>query len=310
MKNLFLTQNGFSLVQGMIIAAVMAGSGLVANRMLSDQKSAQRGAETRDQIEDLHAYATATMQNRANCDATFTSQGLEGPLLGATATPIDVPAIRSYDNTTGTAQDVLIKHNGTLVLSGPTKNTYMNGNVIVKDMKVTYNSANGQAMMKITYERLNQSNMQARTKSGYGSKQIIKDIPLRVQRNPFAAGKPFESCYGIATAKTTDGSLEAGSDINKELCNQMTGVNSDGSHTGTAVFVWDEATSTCIPNAKCPDHLIYTGFDSTGRVQCKELSSLMNPGTMIGPTTGTCGPGKTVKFQSSADKKTVSVICY
>lgn len=310
MKNLFLTQKGFSLVQGMIIAGVMAGSGLVANRMLSDQKSAQRGAETRDQIEDLHAYATATMQNRANCDATFTSVGLEDDLLGATATPLDIQSIKSYDSQTMTTNDVLIKHNGTQVLSGPTKNVYMNGNVIVKDMKTTYTPGTGQAVMRVTYERLNQRDMQVRTKSGYGSKQIIKDIPLRVQRNPFAPGKPFESCYGIATAKTSDGSLEAGSDINKELCNQMTGVNSDGSHTGTAVFVWDEATSTCIPNAKCPDHLIYTGFDATGRVQCVELSSLMNPGTMIGPTTGTCGPGKNIKFQSSADKKTVSVLCY
>lgn len=315
MKNLFNNQLGFSLVQGMVIASVVAGSGLVATRLITDQKLAQKGAETRDQIEDLHSIAYSALQNRDNCKATFEGTGTSTAITNATGvTTFDLPEIRTNS---GTAP-VLKVHGGDI------NNTYLNGNVLVKSMKVTYTPTTGKADLNIVYERMSGSSLKdnsgvksfdesKKTKSGYGAKEIKKTMGLRIQKNPFASGtKPFESCYGVTSSKTSDNSLEQGNDINKDLCLQMNdNVSSDGSSTGISVFVWDELTSTCLPNAKCPDHMVFTGIEATGRVLCKSMADVVDMNSFIAPTpaTDTCGPGKRVYFESSPDGKTVRIRC-
>lgn len=302
MKNLFNNEFGFSLVQGMIIAGVVAGSGLVATRLITDQKLAQKSAETRDQIEDLHTAAYAALQNRDNCKATFGDPGVQASLLATTSgAGFQLPAIKSASNDT-----VLTLHNNNIA------NTYMNGNVLVKDMRTVYNPATGTATLDILYERLNSADATKKTKTGYGAKEIKKSITLRVQRNPFVAAKPFESCYGVNSGKKGDESLDVtkNNDVNKDLCLQMNNnVSSDGTVTGLSVFVWDELTSTCLPNAKCPDHMVYTGIESTGKVMCKSMADVVDMNTMIEPTVGTCGAGKRVYFRASADGKKVSIVC-
>lgn len=309
MKNLFNNQLGFSLIQGMVIASVVAGSGLVATRLIIDQKLAQKGAETRDQIEDLHSIAYSALQNRDNCQATFVGTGTHAAITNATGvTTFDLPEIRSRSGTV----PILKVHNGTLNndSAGGNNNTYMNGNVLVKSMKVTYTPTTGKADLNIVYERLNTTDKEKRTKSGYGAKEIKKTMALRIQKNPFDdAPKPFESCYGVTSSKTSENSLEQGNDINKDLCLQMNGNISSVSGTGISMFVWDEVTSTCLPNAKCPDHMVYTGIESDGKVLCKSMADVVNMDTFIAPTTDTCGTGKRVYFEASADGKKVQIRC-
>ena len=267
MKNLFNNEFGFSLVQGMIIASVVAGSGLVATRLITDQKLAQKGAETRDQIEDLHSAAYAAVQNRDNCAATFNTPALQADLLSTTSgAGLQLPSIK-----TSSGDTVLQLHNNNIA------NTYMNGNVLVKDMRTIYDPTLGTATLDISYERLDSGNVNKKTKSGYGAKEIKKSITLRVQRNPFNATKTFTSCYGVNSGKKGDENLDPtkNNDTNRELCLQMNNnVASDGATTGLSVFVWDELTSTCIPNAKCPDHMVYTGIESTGKVLCKSMADV------------------------------------
>lgn len=304
MKNLFNNEFGFSLVQGMIIAGVVAGSGLVATRLITDQKLAQKGAETRDQIEELHSTVYSALQNRDNCKATFGAPAFQTALLAGTEFSLPYILTASNDYVIG------VVHDG-MPVPMQLANTYMNGNVRVKDIRSIYNPAAGTATMDILYERLNSASNN-RTKSGYGAKQIKKSITLRVQRNPFVAAKPFESCYGVNSGKKGDESLDVSknNDVNKDLCLQMNNnVSSDGSVTGLSVFVWDELTSTCLPNAKCPDHMVYTGIESTGKVMCKSMADVVDMNTMINPTVGTCGPGKRVYFRASADGKKVSIVC-
>lgn len=302
MKNLIINQVGFSMVQGMVIAGVVAGSSLVATRLLTDQKLAQKNAETRDQIEDLHSVIYSVLQNRQNCEATIVGNSLTSSLLTSTSAPgITLPSVR----TANPAAAVYSIHGGNI------NNTYMNKNVLIQSMNIVYNPAAGTANLKVVYERLQAGDINKKTKRGYGAKRISKDVKIRVQRNPFVTGKPFESCYSLTDSKVSTGSMEQGNDINRELCLEMNNnVTGDGSLTGISVFVWDEATSTCIPNAKCPDHMIFTGIDSLGDVKCRRIEEWANLGNMIDPTTGTCGPGKNVRFQISADKKKVNVVCY
>lgn len=304
MKKLILNQIGASIVQGLVIAGVMAGTSLVATRLLTDQKLAQKSAETRDQIEDLHTAIYSFMQNRSNCNATIAGNGITGSLLNATDTT-SVP-LNNGIYLPNNATPVYRKHNGNI------QNTYMNKNVLIDDMKMFYDEPNGIATLRITYERLQSADETKRTKQGYGAKRITKDIKVRIQRNPFVGTQPFESCY--AFSEKNEDSMEDGSDINKELClemnNNATVTSAGGLATGKQVFLWDDATSTCIPNAKCPDHMIFTGIDSVGDVKCRRLEDWTDMNDYIGTTIGTCGPGKNIKFQVTADRKKVNIVCY
>src|SRR5665648_863260 len=98
MKNLFSNSNGFSLIQGMIIAAVVAGSALVATRLLGDQKLAQKGAETRDLVEELHNTLFTVLQGRENCRSTMVANGLQGT-LGASVTSHNLTTINTHNST-------------------------------------------------------------------------------------------------------------------------------------------------------------------------------------------------------------------
>lgn len=297
MKKLFLQETGFSLVQGMILAAALAGSALVATRLLSDQKLSLKSMETRDQIEDLHNIIYSTLQNRENCEATFVqnfSPNIMNALTTATSTtPLVLPDVRArIDDVTSTV--VARRFIAPVNTTEAGRNTYMNGNVLINNMTMTYAAANSTATLSIIYERLN-NDATKRTKQGYGAKTIRKEITLRVQRNPFDVLKPFVSCYAEAP----------GNNINEQFCNEMR----DTTTPGRDLFVWDPTTNTCYPDARCEDHEIYRGFRANGDVVCTPLSQVINWNTVYTGTNGTCGPGKYVWIQPNADRTKISIQC-
>lgn len=289
------SEAGFSLVQGMILAALLAGTALVATRLLSDQKMALKSMETRDQIEDLHNIIYATLQTRENCEATFVANYSPNIMTALSGTPpIVLNEIRSRIDA-ATSVVVARTFNGTLNTTEAGRNTYMNGNVLIQSMNMTYDPSISTATLSITYERLS-DDANKRTKVGYGAKTIRKEITVRVQRDPFnLPTKPFVSCYAMTL----------GNNINEQFCDDMRNEASPEQD----LFVWDPTTNTCYPNARCNDHMIYQGFEADGDVICKPLSAVINWNTVYTGTNGTCGPNKWIWFKASADKTKVSIEC-
>jgi hypothetical protein len=284
-KKFLMNQLGFSLVQGMIIAGVVAASSLVATRLLTDQKLAQKGAETRDQIDDLHNIIYSVLQSRLDCRETMVVNGLQG-LLGASTTAHPLNSISSTDA-------VLYVANG----------IYMNNNVRIASILLNAPSvADGTRRLDITYARLN-AGAADRTKSGYGAKDIRKSITLRIQKEP--ATGAFSACYAItddkANAMNATTSSELGNDLSRDMCFEMNGGG------GQTVFTWDEANSICRPSAACPANQIYTGFDSVGAVKCRDIRAWMDFNSIIGPPPASCPPGSTVGLQIVG--QTVSITC-
>lgn len=300
MKNLFKSQSGFSLVQGMVLSGVLAGSALVATKMLSEQKKVLRSAETRDQIEDLHKVIYSNLQNRKNCERTIFQQNLQTQVISGS--PAILNAIYDQSNTEMYR-----------VFAGSNSQVYQNGNVIIKSVIITgFSATNGKANMEIIYERMagvsGAGGTSKRTKNGFGAKEIKKIIPLRIQRDPLIPSKPFESCYATTEGKA-DASVEAGNaDLSKSLCLEMNNgitmnaagvlVDSNGNPTTKKpMWVWDESTSTCIPNAKCPADQVYTGIDSVGQIKCRTLSEWGNFNEMFQNTDGACAAGQTARLE-------------
>lgn len=316
MKKLFTNQSGFSMVQGMILAGVLAGSGLVTTKMLTEQKMVQKGIETRDQVEELHNIVYSVLQNNESCSKTMLANGVTGMFnTGTTMQTIPLTEIRNNND-----EIVIRKYDNSQSADENLQNrTYMNGNIQVTKIEAHYNPSSGTGMgdLEITYERLSKAaagsadDGKKAGKAGYGGKQIRKVMGLRVQRNPVLASRPFTSCYSVTASKGSDlGSTEAGNeDIAKKLCQDMIASVPAGT---IPAFRWDDATSSCLPNSTCPDHQIYTGIATTGEVKCRNLNEWVDFNTMIQPTSGSCSPGQRARIEITQTSPSVRfrIQCY
>lgn len=302
------------MVQGMILASVLAGSGLVATKMLNEQKMVQKGMETRDQIEELHSMVYSALQDNETCKRTISDHSLQGQFdvgTGVKTLPLTYVRSPSGENIIQTFDP-----SGTpaAIQDNINNRTYMAGNVQVKSMTLTYDTSttNGLGSLEINYERLTQG-AGKNLKSGYGAKSIKKVMGIRVQRNPVLANKPFTSCYGVTLSKGSDslsGSAETGNDdIAREVCQNMIASVPGGARPA---FIWDASTSSCLPNSQCPDHQIYTGVTTNGEVKCRNLNEWVNfNDNMIKPTSGTCTPPAQARLQViSTNPVQVRIQCY
>jgi hypothetical protein len=295
MSTCFKNNHGFSMVQAMVIAALLAGTSLVTTKLLTDQKLAQKGAETRDQIEELHNLIYSFLQNRLHCKNTV----IQNQILSSNILPltdVNFTKISPLDSTSPAVETYTINNN----------KIYMNNNVIVKQMTLKApTDSSGMRKFEVTYERLRGDDSRKRTKKGLGARDIKKSIFVRIQINPTT--NFFDGCYafnktGDKTTLNNMASSETGNDLTKEMCLEMnTGL-------GSKAFEWDEAKSVCKLKTQCPTGQLYAGIDSLGTVICKNILD-WNFNEVLDTSGTTCPAGSTAKFQIDETTKKVKISC-
>ena len=281
MNFFFRNQNGVSIVQGLILAGVIAGTSLVTTRLLTDQKLAQKGAQTRDQIEEFHNTISTVLQNRLNCYETMLKNSLQVTLKNSAS---------SHTLTQIWTKDTQVAQTGSL---------YVNNGVLLKSLSLQAPNG-GFRNLEINYERLNTGKG---IQTGFGGKNIKKMISLRIQKDPTTSD--FSSCYAVSGGQTQLNSTNSseGNDISKQMCQEMY------SGTGQKAFIWDEENSICKPNAQCPATQIYVGINSSGEVQCKNIEDWMDFNQVIDTTAKSCPAGSKVAFKIDSVNKKVSINC-
>ena len=295
MIRIFNSQRGFSLIQGMILAAVLAGTSLITTKLLTAQKLAQKGAESRDQVNELHRLAYSILQDKEHCRATLIgiAASLQDP--SKTLASNSHPALTNILTSTG---DQILK------VYAATGDTYMNGNITVSAINVSYPIGQtaapatlrpGFARLRINYKRFDSD--VTRTKNGFGGKDISKTILLRIQRST-TAPNAFESCYAVTDADAD--SLEDGNnDLNKEMCEDL------------GIFSWNEANSKCeLRDLECSaPGTIYTGISSTGDALCMPLQEWINFGEIFEPSPTPCPVGSPVRLEIIGAGPKVRIRC-
>lgn len=294
MNRFFSNSAGFSLVQAMVLSGVLAGTSLVATKLISDQKKVQTSAETRDKLEDLHMAVAAVMQNRDHCRVTMNANGLAASLAGTTG-PLSLTRILTSDNA-GNTQEVV-----------NTTDAYINNSVKVQS--ITLSAPTGSKRnLQIVYRRMYQASdagTQFKAKQVVGAKTISKTLSMRIQRDP--PGTPtagqFSACYSVTDPGVTDvptgvASQEAGNDVARTLCNEMvpivTGVHADDADPNKKAFEWDEANSICKPRASCPANQIYSGINSNGTLKCRRIEDWLDFNQLLHKSTISCPVGQMV----------------
>ena len=303
----FLFQSGVSIVQGLIVSSVLAGSALVTTRMLQDQKKLQKSVETRDQVEQLHRLVVATLQNREHCSSTISAAGLSAPTLDSERN-VDI----IYSKTAAASVTPTFEKTDGLVFE-PTK-IYMNGNVSIRSMKVmlpksadpdpaartiTYPSK-----FRIEYRRMQTknsgTNSNLRTKEGFGAKQIVKYVPILLQINK--ATNLIDGCYAVQLGETMNGTLlDGNNNVNQDFCSNL--------GNGASLYTWDSTTNKCVlKNNVCPDKFIFGGISSTGNAYCYPLSKYLPDLVNTTDASGCTNAGGTVALVTDAAGK-VKITC-
>lgn len=295
---IFMSQSGFSLVQGMMLAGVVAGSSLVATKLMSDQKLSQKSAETRDQVEQLHKMVYSTLQDKDSCSRTmFDGNFTPGAwTLGKVASDWTLkPSITQIVGKTGVP----------VAVSG---NAYMNNNVMLNSIAFVYdNAALGKGTLTFRYQRMNQNAAgTVRLKNGYGAKDIQKKVVIRIQRDPMLgtpANRPFTGCYTVTSDSDGANGEDGNEDLNKTMCLQLNSQGNAGA--GQSFFDWDDATSTCKPrdNTCKQQGYVNTGINSNGQAECRPIQDWMDTSNVIDQNSvQACPAGQNVTVQFISGK--------
>lgn len=169
-KNL-LGKAGFSLIQSMFLAALVAGMALVGTKIVTDMKVTTKSAQTRDDLEAFHEMITSVMLDVANCKVSYPQLNL----------PAGSRRILLADGTE------LVKEGG----------VYVNKSLKVESMVLDSTSAS--PGLTIQYSRLKLGT----TTTGVGAKDLKKFIPLTFVKK----GTTLDRCY-LDQAQLTSGMIK------------------------------------------------------------------------------------------------------
>lgn len=284
------------MVQGMVISAVLAGSALMATRMMSTQKLALKTAETKDQIGELHKMIFGILANREHCLMTFGTVS-----LGANAN-ISINEIRSKSDTSDYVAVFQTKNDTTW----DTNRTYMNNNVRINSMILQVNKAEidlgNPQTFKVNYTRF-ENDSYSRTGKGFGGKSITKTMSIIFQRDNAASYVPT-GCYAIQTGTESDTGT-GNEDLNKEFCTNL----GDGA-AGNSLYTWDDVTNTCtLKHNVCGDKEVFEGISSTGSAICRPFADYLP--YFLDSTSNPCTGAKTqVSIVRDPVTNKVSIECY
>jgi hypothetical protein len=252
------SQSGFSIIQGMVLAGIVAGMAYMGTKLTTDQKMAQKGVESKSRVEQLHSMIYSIMQNKNHCTETF----LDNAVVPAPNTSAALPKIL----TKGAPQPVFVNRSW----YHATRDTlYMNNSVAINSMSVDFKSDFTQhADLRIEYGKLEDTNTRARSGKGFGGKQIAKVIKLKIQTNP--ADGTFESCYAV------DEGITGNQNMVKEFCEGL------GTTDTVNLFEWSDTYQKCIlKDLQCPPGKVFAGYDSNGLRRCFLIKDWMNVGSLI-----------------------------
>lgn len=240
------SQYGFSIVQGMVVSALLAGSALVTSKLVSDQKKVAVSVKSKDSVDELTEMIYNLLAQQDNCTATITQNGAT-TLTGNRNLNSGIFVSRK------TASDAGLPSQNVVSLN----TAYLQNTISVKAMRVEYGTGNlgnlNPAVLVIEMQRNQSKDNNLRTKDGFGGKDLTRRINLVVQRN--TAGLTFKSCYAVKTpAEDTGGAGTLA--LVRNFCNEL-----------SPLYTWNNTTNTCdLSDTSCPTGYFFTGVSSTGRL--------------------------------------------
>lgn len=260
-----LSQSGFSIIQGMLLAAAVAGMAYVGTKLTTDQKMAQKGIESKGRVEQLHSMIYSVLQNKDHCTESLLVNAVTLPAPSTNYAILGVWTKGSSPSTPVFGIKTFYHATRDLV--------YMNQSVTINSLMVDIPADLGtHANLKIEYGKLEDQKSRVQSGKGYGAKQVAKNIKIKFQTNP--ATGTIESCYAVDEAENQD--------MIKDFCE---GLGADNDTSTPNLFEWSDSFQRCVlKDINCPSGQVFAGYDSNGIRKCYAIKDWMNVGDLIDQT--------------------------
>ncbi len=292
------------MLMGLFLSGLLATSALMISRLLIDQKKGMKVAQSNDESEELHQIIYTLLVNSDSCKTTLDYGVIANNIdqqSGSTfinlfkdnltniniyeihrkpePNPLDDSKVIALGASNAPARIGFGTNSASFVESKLIKS------IILSPMK---NTDPGIRNLEINYSKHNSDSSQ----SGLGMSLVKKVIPLRVKMKPDGR---FDSCYAIASNDWSG--TNSRNDLPKKMCEEL------------SFFLWDDLSSTCKLNLKCPDGEIYSGIKPDGSVECRKLQDLVDYNQVLDNSSTTCPIGHLVSFKIDTPTNKVSISC-
>jgi hypothetical protein len=307
LKNLPL-QAGFSLIQSMFLASLVAGMALVGTKMVNDMKTTAKNTQSRDDLETFHEMIISSLLDVSNCKASLNSLTL----------PSGSKRIYLADGT------VLVEEG----------QTYVNNSIKLNGMSLQTETGTNCPFFDISHFGGHQYMCDTYGGGGtVGAMHPVSDpyspCALGIQppdtaclliRNPIVGVgcSEYVMCHGSSTpgklpadnepgltllySKTHKGTIGAkqikkfipmtfikeGANIDRCFADQTLMTTSMVKDfcigLGSNFMTWDSVTNTCVMNnhtCGAVTDTIFLGIDSTGKEICKKFHEAVTPGDVF-----------------------------
>lgn len=232
----FLSDQGFSLIQVLLLSGALSATALVAIQTFRQQSQDLKEADVKDKVEQVHNMVYSILQNRNHCLKTI-ADSTPGGLNLTPNSSRNLTAI-SLAGSTDKAFEV------------GTGKRYLTGSVSIDRMELALPpDLKDLATLTIDYGR-------------HGNKRDTTDTIRRTIKLSLSRSSPIllSSCTSITATNGDIGEL-GNENLSRSMCESM------------ALMVWDPDLKKCTLKSTnlCPPQTIFAGLDADGNKICENL---------------------------------------
>jgi hypothetical protein len=286
LMKLLKQQIGMSLIQGMVAASILAGSSLVVTRLINNQKLAQKGQESRVDIEIIHQLVYSVLQDKDHCWTTMVMNSI----AWAANSTYPLPNIHTKGGNIVAQIYDASSHTSRINTS------YIDGKVAIKSMSLRTGATRADAAkLEVIYMRLDPAG--GKSWQGLGAKEIKKTVDVKIQFNNLVAGNPAYGCYAVL-----DDPALGNSTLNANFCASL-----GTSPSGESLFTYRADYNQCVlKQLTCPSGQIFAGITSTGSRICTVLHDWVDMDRLVDLSSGADCAGKdNVRFALGGDNRVI-----
>jgi type II secretory pathway pseudopilin PulG len=290
----FSGQLGFTLVEILIGAVLLAGVALSIAQLFKDQKFTQAKISQDTDLNRYHNALAATMMRAANCNSTLNEVFNDGDEIFSQEIDELFICVPSDSNSCADSNDET-----DLSFDAYTPGAYVGERFIgvedfidpkrvwmIERMEILTDTAVSNLVnLRITYRK---------NENLPNSYSISKDIQLPVR----LTGGAFRECLDPQERNINN--------LNKEMCDVF---NSGLTATSGRIAVWNDVTQVCEVDKifDCPVGQQLSAPDETGEVKCVPVINAGDADILVDETETTCAEGIIPKLEKSGKK--VKVVC-
>lgn len=244
------SQAGVSIVQALIMTAVLASLAVTGTMIITDQKKSIKTIDSKNSVEEVHRMIYSILQNEAHCLNTLYQNGFTGTLYPDSNMVLDTIRV-------AVSNDIVFE-------SSPTVR-YDENKVRIDSMVLRFPADFSEAgELSIRYG--------IKKTPGPDSPETIipKKIAITFKRN---SPTSLTGCSSVVL----DSATPAGGNetVLKEACEDF------------KIMTWDDNLKTCnLKDTICPPDKIFAGVDETGEEICKSVQDYLP--YLISTDTNTC----------------------